>query len=256
MPNYAKFLKEILSGRRTCYMAKTVSLTENYSAIIMNKMSPKLKDPEYFSIPCAINKTQIDNALCDLEASVNLMPYSVYQRLELGELSPTNITLQLADRSIKIPKGKVEDVPLRVGKFVIPVDFVVLDMDKDSNIPIILGRPFLATSEDLIDIKSAKISLKVMEEEIEFDSNESMQYPYSSLEDCMRIKILDDIVNSMKEHFLASHDPLEYVLLNKEEIGEHGKETTFLKRVIDECLEGSDEQLCMKISSQEALQAA
>ncbi|XP_021746875.1 uncharacterized protein LOC110712730 [Chenopodium quinoa] len=206
MTNYAKFLKEILSGRRTCDMAETVSLTENCSATIMNKTPPKLKDPGNFSIPCAINKTQIDNVLCDLGASVSLMPYSVYQRLELGELSPTNITLQLADRPIKIPQ-----------------------------------RPFLATSGAMIDVKSAKISLKVGEEEIEFDMNESIKYP-SSLETCMRIKILDDILNSMQMHLLASNDPLECVLLNKEKIGDHGKEMNFLERVIDESLEGSDEK--------------
>ncbi|XP_021745348.1 uncharacterized protein LOC110711276 [Chenopodium quinoa] len=145
MPNCAKFLKDILSGRRTCDVVETVNFTENCSAIIMNKIPPKLKDPGNFSIPCAINKIQIDNALCDFGASVSLIPYSVYQRLELGELFPFNITLKLADRSIKFPKGKVEDVPLRVGKFVIPVDFVVLEMDGDATIPIILGRPFLAT---------------------------------------------------------------------------------------------------------------
>ncbi|XP_021721513.1 uncharacterized protein LOC110689089 [Chenopodium quinoa] len=161
MPNYAKFLKDILSGKRTCDMMETISLPEHCSAIIMNKMPPKLKDPGNFSIPCAINKTQIDNALCDLGASVSLMPYSVYQRLGLGELLPSKITLQLADRSIKIPKGKVEDVPFRVGKFVIPVDFVVLDMHEDSTIPFILGRPFLAISGAMIDVKSAKISLKI-----------------------------------------------------------------------------------------------
>ncbi|XP_021740108.1 uncharacterized protein LOC110706498 [Chenopodium quinoa] len=132
-------------SRRTCDAVDTVNLTENYSAIIMNKMPTKLKDLGNFSIPYAIYKMQIDNAFFDLGDSVSLTPYTVYQRFELGELLPTNITLQLADRSIKFPKGKVEDVPLRVGKFVILVDFVVLEMDEDANIPIILGRPFLAT---------------------------------------------------------------------------------------------------------------
>ncbi|XP_021734304.1 uncharacterized protein LOC110701027 [Chenopodium quinoa] len=112
MPNFAKFLKDILSGRRSCDVVETVNLTENCSAIIMNKMPPKLKDPGNFSIPCAINKMKINNALCDLGASVRLISFSVYQRLELGELMPSKITLQLVNRSIKIPKGKVEDVPL------------------------------------------------------------------------------------------------------------------------------------------------
>ncbi|XP_021743195.1 uncharacterized protein LOC110709289 [Chenopodium quinoa] len=218
MPNYAKFLTEILSGKRTRDMAEIVTLTENCSAILMNKMPPKLKDPRNFSIPCAINKIQIDNALCDLGASVSLMPYSTYQRLELGELLPSNITLQLADRLINIPKGKVEDVPLRVGKFVIPVDFVVLDMDEDATIPIILGRPFLATSGAMIDVKSSKIPLKIGEEVVEFDLNEGMKYPSSSFDNCMSVEVLDNIVQSMHEHLLTYNDPLECVLLNKEKI--------------------------------------
>ncbi|XP_021761366.1 uncharacterized protein LOC110726207 [Chenopodium quinoa] len=165
MPNYAKFLKDILSGKRTCEVVETINLAENCSAIIMNKMPPKSKDPGNFSIPCAINKMQIDNALCDLGASVSIMPYLVYQRLELGELLPSNITLQLADRLIKFPKGKVEDVPLRVWKFVFSVDFIVLEMDEDATIPIVLGRPFLATSGAMIDVRSAKISFKVGDED-------------------------------------------------------------------------------------------
>ncbi|XP_021719167.1 uncharacterized protein LOC110686867 [Chenopodium quinoa] len=131
----------------------------------------QVKDPGNFSIPCAINKMQIDSALCYLGDNVSLMPYSVYKILDLRELLPSNITLQLANRLIKFPKGKVEDVPLRVGKFVFPVDLVVLEMDEDATIPIILGRPFLATSGAMIDVKCAKISLKVGDELIEFDLN-------------------------------------------------------------------------------------
>ncbi|XP_021750493.1 uncharacterized protein LOC110716175 [Chenopodium quinoa] len=217
MPNYAKFLKDILSGRRTCDVVETVNLTENCSAIIMNKMPPKLKDPENFSIPCTINKMQIDNALCDLGASFSLMSYSVYQRLELGELLPSNITLQLAYRSIKFTKGKVEDVPLRLGKFVILVDFVFLEMNEDAT-------PFPATSGAMIGVKSAKISLKVGDEVIEFDLNKSMKYPYSYLENCMLIDSLDHVVSSMHEHLLTSNDPLENVLLNKDTIGAPIKE--------------------------------
>ncbi|XP_021767611.1 uncharacterized protein LOC110732000 [Chenopodium quinoa] len=179
---------------RTCDMVEIVTLTENCNAIIMNKMPPKLKDPGNSTIPCAINKIQIDNTLCDLGASVSLMTYSVYQRLELGELLPSKITLQLADRSIKIPKGKVEDVPLRVGKFVIPVDFIVLDMDEDATIPIILGRPFLDTSGAMIDVKSAKISLKIGEEAVEFDLNEEKIGAPSK-----KVKLYEDLLDGSIE---------------------------------------------------------
>ncbi|XP_021722840.1 uncharacterized protein LOC110690322 [Chenopodium quinoa] len=254
MTNYAKFLKEILSGKRTCDMAKTVTLTENFSAILMNKMPPKLKDPENFSIRCAINKMQFDNALCDLGASVSLMPYSVYQRLELGELLPSKITLQLPDRSIKIPKGKIEDVPLRVGKFVIPVDFVVLDMDEDATIPIILGRPFLATWGAMVDVKSAKITLKIGEEVVDFDLNEGMKYPSSSFENCMSVEVLDNIVQSMHEQFLTSNDPLECVLLNNEKIGAPSKELKLYEDLLDG--EESDEQICVGILNQDTLLVA
>ncbi|XP_021751578.1 uncharacterized protein LOC110717233 [Chenopodium quinoa] len=255
MPNYARFLNDIVSGRRNCDV-ETVNLTEICSAIKMNKMPPKLGDSGNFFIPCAINRIQIDNALCDLGASVSLMSYTVYQRLDKGELLPTNITLQLADRSIKFPKGKVEDVPLRVGKFVIPVDFVLLDMDEDVHIPIILGRPFLATSGALIDVKSAKITLKVGEEVLEFDLNASMKYPNSTLKKCMKIDTIDCIVNSMQEHLLSTNNSLENVLLNKEKIGDQSKEMALYEGLLAENVEGNVEQACMGITPKHALEIA
>ncbi|XP_021747255.1 uncharacterized protein LOC110713107 [Chenopodium quinoa] len=256
MPNYAKFLKDILSGKRTCDVVETIIFTENCSAIIMNKMPPKLKDPGNFSVPCVINKMQINNALCDLGASVSLIPYLFYQRLDLRELLPSNITLQLADRSNKFPKGKVEDVPLRVGKFAFPVDFVVLEMDEDATIPIILGRPFLATLGAMIDVKCAKISLKVGDEVIEFDLNESMKYSSSSLENYMIIDSLDHVVSSMHEKLITSNDALENVLLNKDKLGAPCKKMALYDEFLNGNTEEVGKQLCLKISSHEALQAA
>ncbi|XP_021746437.1 uncharacterized protein LOC110712285 [Chenopodium quinoa] len=168
MPHYSKFLKDLLNGRRE---VETVSLTANCSVILSSKLPTKLQDPGSFSIPCSINEVHLGKALCDLGASVSLMPFSVYQKLNVGNLSPTNITLQLADRSTKLPIGKVEDIPLRVGKFTFPVDFYVLEMDEDEIIPIILGRPFLATSKAIIDVKEGKMTLKVDNDSIEFDLN-------------------------------------------------------------------------------------
>nr|XP_021861073.1 uncharacterized protein LOC110800092 [Spinacia oleracea] len=168
IPTYSKFLKEILSGKRDYDVKETLNLTENCSAIILNQMPPKLKDPGSFSTPCAIKELKISNPLCDLGASVSLMPYSVFAKLEVGDLVPTNITLQLADRSVKYPIGKVEDVPLRVGGLVIPVDFVVLDIDEDVHVPIILGRPFLATAGAIIYVKQENITLKVGKDSLFF----------------------------------------------------------------------------------------
>lgn len=158
---HSKFLKDILNGKRECDSIETISLPKNCSALIQRKMPPKLKDSGSFSIPCAIIRMQIEKALCDLGASVSVMPLFVYERLSLGDLLPTNVTLQLADRSLKMPIGKIEDVPLRIGKHVFLVDFIVLDMDEDKHVPIILGRPFLATAEALINVKHGKITFKV-----------------------------------------------------------------------------------------------
>ena len=123
----------------------------------------KYKDPGSPTISVNIGGTCIDKALLDLGASVNLLPYSVYKQLGLGELKPTNITLSLADRSIKIPKGIVEDVLVKVDKFYYPVDFVVLDTepiaDGPNHVPIILGRPFLATSNAIINFWNGVMQL-------------------------------------------------------------------------------------------------
>lgn len=117
-----------------------MALMEECSALLQNKLSPKLKDPRSFSIPCQISETDIGKSLCDLGASVSLLPLSIFEKLKIGELKPTTISLQLADRLIKYLIGILEDVPLKVGKFFIPIDFGVLKMKEDVNISIILGR--------------------------------------------------------------------------------------------------------------------
>ncbi|XP_020258189.1 uncharacterized protein LOC109834561 [Asparagus officinalis] len=177
MPSYAKFLKEILSNKRKLEEYETVALTEECSAIIQNKLPPKLKDPGSFSIPCVIGNVSINRALCDLGASVSLMPMSIYKKLGIGDLKPTTISLQLADRSVKYPVGILEDVPIQVGKFFIPVDFVILEIEEDSNIPIILGRPFLATAGAIIDVKNGRLSLNIGGETVEFDLSNTMKFP-------------------------------------------------------------------------------
>ena len=123
----------------------------------------KYKDPGCLIISVNIGGTCVEKALLDLGASVNLLPYSVYKQLGLGELKPTTLTLSLADRSVKIPKGTVEDVLVQVDKFYYPVDFVVLDTEPvavgANYVPIILGRPFLATSNAIINCRNGVMQL-------------------------------------------------------------------------------------------------
>jgi hypothetical protein len=119
MPTYAKFLKDILSNRRKLD-DETVTLTEKVNAIVMNKLPPKLQDPDSFTIPCSIGSTKFNRALCDLGASVSLMPKSVFDRIGVGELVPTKISLQLADGSVKYPVGKLRIYLFKWGNFTFP----------------------------------------------------------------------------------------------------------------------------------------
>ncbi|KAG9450380.1 hypothetical protein H6P81_010345 [Aristolochia fimbriata] len=130
MPQYAKFLKEVLLGKRKIEEQGTVMLTENCSAILKNQLPTKLKDPGSFTIPCEFGSFKFNKVLCDLGASIKLMPLSICRKLNLGELNETNIMLQFADRSTKKPNGLIEDVLVRIGKFIYPCDFVVLDMEE------------------------------------------------------------------------------------------------------------------------------
>ena len=127
VPTYAKFLKDLCKIKKGLGINKKAFLTEQVSSIIQCKTLLKYKDPGSPTISVNIGGTCIDKALLDLGASVNLLPYTMYKQLGLGELKPTNITLSLADRSVKIPKGIVEDVLVKVDNFYYPVDFVVLD---------------------------------------------------------------------------------------------------------------------------------
>ena len=129
IPLYAKFLKEVLSKKRKITEEGIVNLIATCSAIIQQKLPAKMKNPGSFTIPCSIGKYEFKKALCDSGASINLMPLSVVQRLSLGELTPTRITLQMADRSMALPEGILEDVLVKVGKFVFLVDFVVMQME-------------------------------------------------------------------------------------------------------------------------------
>ena len=160
---YAKFLKDLCTVKKGLGIDKKAFLTEQVSSIIQCKTLVKYKDPGSPTISVNIGGICIDKALLDPGASVNLLPYSMYKQLGLGELKPTNITLSLADRSVKIPKGIVEDGLVKVDKFYYPVDFVILDtepvVEGINQVPIILGRPFFATSNAIINCRNGVIQL-------------------------------------------------------------------------------------------------
>jgi len=130
-------LKEILCKKRKIDEHETAALGKECSVVALNQLPAKLKDPGSFSIPCIIGNVSIDRVLCDLGSGVSLMPYFIFKKLGLGELRPTRISLQLTDHSIKYPMGILEDVPIKVSSFYVPIDFVVLDMAEDPHTQII-----------------------------------------------------------------------------------------------------------------------
>ena len=161
MPSYVKFMKDIFSKKRRLSDFETVNLIKECSIILQRKLPQKLKDPSNFTIPCTIGKAIFKRDLCDMGASINLMPLSIFRCLGLGEARPTTITLQLADRSLKHPRGVIEDILVKVDKFIFLADFIELDMEEDKEIPIILGRPFLATGGAMIDIQREELKLRM-----------------------------------------------------------------------------------------------
>ncbi|XP_027345903.1 uncharacterized protein LOC113857855 [Abrus precatorius] len=164
IPLYAKFMTELLSKKRKLKKDVMIALTEECSAILQQKLPPKLTYPGSFTIPCIIGNVTIGKALCDLGASTNLMPLSILKKLGVGEVKSTRMALQLADRSIKYLYGVMEDVLVKVDKMIFLANFVILDMDEDSEVPMILGRPFLATRRALIDVQQGKLMLRMHDE--------------------------------------------------------------------------------------------
>ena len=188
MPNYAKFLKEILSKKKKIAEEGIVNSTATCSAVIQRSLPTKMKDRGSFTIPYSIGKYEFKKALYDSDASINLMPLSIVHRLSLGELLPTEITLQMANISMAQPEGVLEDVLVKVGKFIFPVDFVIMKMEEDTQVPILLGRPFSATRAALIDVQKGELTLRVGNEAVHFNLNKSLEQPDVDAEICMVIE--------------------------------------------------------------------
>ncbi|KAJ9565113.1 hypothetical protein OSB04_001079 [Centaurea solstitialis] len=177
MPLYAKFLKDMLSKKKKLDDYETVALTEGYEDLMTKNM--------------LCGKT-IGKALCDLGASINLMPLSVFNSLSIGDVRPTSVTILLADKTIAYPKGKIEDILVQVDKFIFPADFIILDFEADKDIPILLGRPFLATARILIDVQKRELTMRLLDQEITFNMFNSMKYP-SGMEDCCELNDIESL---------------------------------------------------------------
>ncbi|GKE83603.1 reverse transcriptase domain-containing protein, partial [Tanacetum coccineum] len=203
MPNYGKFLKELISNKHKIEQISAAFLSDESSAILQNKVPPKLGDPGSFLIPYNFNKTFSCNALADLDASINLMPYSLYAKLSLETLKPTKMSVRLADRSFQYPVGIAKNMLVEVDKFTFPSDFVILKMEEDNKVPLILGRPFLHTADAVIRVKPKQLNLGVGTERMIFNIDSTIKHSYSNDDTCFSIDVIDEI---LEEDFNALLD--------------------------------------------------
>ena len=241
VPTYAKFLKDLCTVKKGLNVNRKAFLTEQVSAIIECKTPVKYKDPGCPTISVNIGGISVEKALLDLGASVNLLPYSMYKQLGLGELKPTSITLSLADRSIKIPKRTIKDVLIQVDRFYYPVDFVVLDTEPvavgPNHVPIILGRPFLATSNAIINCRNGVMQLTFGNMTLELNIFHLGKRHMHSEEDdfeevCLIDTILEEQANKQQEQDILTSE-LSECLVEQYELQEMSLVQGYCRRKIE-----------------------
>ncbi|GKD61836.1 reverse transcriptase domain-containing protein, partial [Tanacetum coccineum] len=193
MPKFAPTIKSLLMNKKKLLELAKIPLNENCSTMLLKKLLEKLGDPGKFLIPCNFPGMDVCHALADLGASINIMPLFIWKKLSLPELTPTRMTLELANRSITHPKGVAEDVDVKVGKFHFPTDFVVVDFKADPRVPLILGRSFLRTGRALIDVYGEEITLRVDNEAVTFNLDQTTRYSSTNDKSVNRIDIIDKV---------------------------------------------------------------
>ncbi|XP_019442308.1 PREDICTED: uncharacterized protein LOC109347030 [Lupinus angustifolius] len=221
MPIYYKFMKELLSKKRSYQEKEIVSLNATCSAILQTNIPHKSKDPGNVTILVTIGNVSVGKALVDLGANVSLMPLSMMKRIGGIQLKPTRMSLQLADGSIKYPEGVAEDVMVKVDKFLIPVDFVVIDRIEDTEIPLSLGRTFMRTTKMGIHMENDKLLVRVGDDEIEFDIFHTMHHPKDNGQ-CLQLDVIEEIC--------AKHPQLD----KSSEIQEYRVEEEIIRHFSDE----------------------
>nr|GEU47462.1 hypothetical protein [Tanacetum cinerariifolium] len=207
MPKFGPSIKSLLTNKdKLCELVRT-PLNEDYSAVLLKKLPKKLGDPDKFLIPCDFPEKAECLALADLDASINLMPLSVWNKLSLPDLTPTCMILELADRSISRPVGVAEDVYVKVGLFHFSADFIVEDFDADAQVPLILGRSFLKTGRALIDMFECELTLHVGKEAITFNLDQTSRYSanYNDMT-AKRIDVIDMACEEYSQEVLGFSD--------------------------------------------------
>ncbi|XP_039145537.1 uncharacterized protein LOC120282752 [Dioscorea cayenensis subsp. rotundata] len=181
---YVKFLKDLLTNIRKVEEIDIVDLNVTCSIILYRRLPKKLRDLGSFVIQCMLGEAVEEHALADSRARINVMPCTIYLKLEVRELRPTRMTLHLGNRSVRRPRRFVEDILVIVEKLVFPIDFVIVDIDEDVETPLILDSPFQSTSVDLINWRDGKMTLKVGEKEVVYKLPSFMKHSIDHDDEC------------------------------------------------------------------------
>nr|GEX78631.1 reverse transcriptase domain-containing protein [Tanacetum cinerariifolium] len=206
MPKFALMFKNLLNNKEKLFDLATTPVNENCSTVILKKLPEKLEDPVKFLTPCDFLKLDKGLSLADLGASINLMPLSIWRKLSLPKLTPTQMILELADRSTTRPAGIADDVFVKVGKFHFPTDFVVLDYVVDPRIPLIIGRSLLRTGRALIDVYGEELTLRIDDEAITFKVGQTSKYSYNDAESINQIDVIDVACEEYVQEVLGFFD--------------------------------------------------
>ncbi|GJU83342.1 reverse transcriptase domain-containing protein [Tanacetum coccineum] len=210
MPKFAPMFKKMLNNKDKLIELTKTPLNENCSAVVLKKLPEKLGDPGRFLIPCDFSEFDSYLALADLGASINLMPLSIWKKLQLSGLTETKMVLELADRTISKPTGVAENVFVKVGKFYFPADFVVLDFIADPRVPLILGRPFLRTAHALIDVYEGEITLRNDDQSLTLKCGDAPSISYNNLESLKKVDLIDVTCEEYSQEVLGFSDSVAY----------------------------------------------
>ncbi|XP_013694773.1 uncharacterized protein LOC106398813 [Brassica napus] len=244
------FEKQMSEVQITMPIIDAFMLVPQYSKFLKDAANhpKKLEDPGSFTLPCAIEKFPFERCLCDLGASVSLMSLSIAKRLGFTQYKKCRLSLVLADRSVKIPIGILEDPPVMVGNCEIPTDFVVLEMDEEPTDPLILGRPFLATAGAVVNVKEGKIDLHFGKGNIlHFDIKEVMKKPIIQSQ-AFYIEEMEVLADELLEE-LALEDSLQHALTIEREVQMvENKESDAYVKMLDSHTDISDEEQNKKLS--------
>ncbi|GJZ42774.1 reverse transcriptase domain-containing protein [Tanacetum coccineum] len=212
MPKFAPMFKKMLNNKDKLIELTKTPLNENCSAVVLKKLPEKLGDPGRFLIPCDFSEFDSYLALADLGASINLMPLSIWKKLQLSGLTETKMVLELADRTISKPTGVAENVFVKVGKFYFPADFVVLDFIADPRVPLILGRPFPPplTAHALFDVYEGEITLRNDDQSLTLKCGDAPSISYNNLESLKKVDLIDVTCEEYSQEVLGFSDSVAY----------------------------------------------